>query len=769
MAALDRLTDATRPAGPAAPAAEAARVSPQAAPAADPPGARLSRRAWLKVSVAAGGGLLIGFGAPPPAGAAEPAAAPKPPPQPGAFLQIRPDNTVEIQVNRLDFGQGALTALPMLLAEELDLDWAQVRASLAPAGEAYKDPNFGIQMTGGSTAVSHSWPHYRQIGAAARAMLVQAAAAQWGVAPAACRTEAGHVLSGARRASYASLSEAAARLPVPATVVLKRPADFRIIGQPKGRLDAAQTVRGEKVYGLDLRRPGMKTAVLQHPPTFGGRVARLDARAALKVPGVLAVFETDTDRGGRGVAVVATGFWAAQQGRQALQVEWRDGPSAGLSTEGLFARFEQAAESPPLTARAHDVAALKDAARVIDARFRFPYLAHAPMEPLNATLDLDALDQGRATVWAGSQFQTIDQGAVAQVLGLRPEQVSLHTLPAGGGFGRRAVPGSDYLREAAALAKAWKAQPGATPGPVKVVWSREDDIRGGYYRPMHLHRVQVGLDARGQPLAWDHAIVGQSLVKGTPFEGFLVKDGIDHTMTEGVVENLYGLPMRLRVAHPELPIPVLWWRSVGHTHTAFVMETLADELAQAAGQDPVAWRLARWKAAPDPARLARHGAALELAVRQSGYGRRTLPAGQAWGVAVHESFGSVVAYVAEVSVVEGRPKVHRVTAGVHANTIVNPLAARAQVEGALVYGLAMTLPGAAITLKDGRVEQSQFSDYPPPRMPDTPAIDVHFVPSEAPPTGLGEPGTPPIAPAIANAVAALTGRRLRELPFAPLV
>lgn len=745
------------------------RLHAASAASASPAPAGLSRRAWLQLSVAAGGGLLIGF-APPPAEAAEPAAAPpKPLPQPSAFVQIRPDNTVEIRVNRLDFGQGALTALPMLLAEEMDLDWAQVRAALAPAGEAYKDPNFGIQMTGGSTAVNHSWLHYRQIGATARALLVQAAAAQWGVPVSACRTEAGQVLAGTRRAPYASLAEAAARQPLPAEVKLKAAKDFKIIGQPKGRLDAEPATRGAKTYGMDLRLPGLKTALLQHAPTFGGTVASLDARAALKVPGVLAVFETATDRGGRGVAVVATGYWAAKQGRDALQVSWRDGPSAGLSTEGLFAQYAREAEAPKLTARAHDVAALQGAARVIDASFRFPYLAHTPMEPLNATLDLDALAQGKATVWAGSQFQTIDQGAVAQTLGLKPENVTLHTLPAGGGFGRRAVPSSDYLREAAALVQAWKAQPGATPGPVKVVWSREDDIRGGYYRPMHLHRVKVGLDAQGKPLAWDHAIVGQSLVKGTPFEGFLVKDGIDHTMTEGVVENLYGLPMRLRVSHPELPIPVLWWRSVGHTHTAFVMETLADELAQAAGQDPVAWRLARWKAAPEPARLARHVAALELAVQQSGYGRRKLPKGQAWGVAVHESFGSVVAYVVEASLAEGRPRLHRVTAGVHANTVVNPLAARAQIEGGLIYGLSMTLPGAAITIKDGRVEQSQFSDYPPPRLTDAPPVlDVHFVPSDAPPTGLGEPGVPPIAPALANAVAALSGKRLRELPFAPL-
>jgi len=713
------------------------------------------RRDFLKLSAVAGGGLAVSWT--PAASAADAApAAPKPPADPAPFLRILPDNTVEIRVNRLDFGQGALTALPMLVAEELDVDWKQVRASLAPAGDAYKDPVFGIQMTGGSSAVPNSWIQYRQVGAATRMMLVAAAAEQWKVPAAECKTGSGTVRHGKRSATYASLAAAAARQPVPAQVTLKTPEQYRIIGKSQGRIDAVAVASGKKNYGIDQRLPGMKVAVLLRAPTFGGQVASYDAAKARAIAGVVDVFEVPTDRGGTGLAVIADGYWPAKQAREALQVQWKPGVGGTVSSTALMAQYRDEAKAPKLVALKGDVGALAGAPMKISAEYEFPYLAHAPMEPLNATFELKG---DRATVWAGTQFQTIDQMAIAQTLGLKPEQVTLNTLPAGGGFGRRAVPSSDYLREGAAIAKAWAARPGGG-APLKVMWSREDDIKGGYYRPAHVHRVDIGLDAKGQVLAWDHAIVGQSLLKGTPFEPFLVKDGIDGTMTEGVVENRYALPMRLRISHPEVAVPVLWWRSVGHTHTGFVMETLADEVARAAGQDPVAWRLAKL----DPKKHGRHVAALQLAVDKSGYGK-ALPAGHAWGVAVHESFGSVVAYVVDVSIADGRPKVHAVTAGVHANQVVNPVAAEAQIQGGVVFGIGMTLPGFAITLKDGVVEQSQFSDYPPPRLPDAPPVAVHFVPSTEPPTGLGEPGVPPIAPAIANAVAALTGKRLRKLPF----
>ena len=732
----------------------AGRAEFPAAPAPDAPEG-MGRRGFLKLSAVAGGGLAVIWA---PHAAAEEGAAAAPAKasvDPAPFIRIHPDNTVEIRVNRLDFGQGALTALPMLVAEELDVDWSQVRASLAPAGEAYKDPVFGIQMTGGSSAVPNSWLQYRQVGAATRAMLVAAAAEQWKVPADQCSTAAGQVRAGSRSATYASLAAAAAKQPVPTQVKLKSPQEYRIIGKAQRRIDAVAAASGKKRYGIDMRLPGMKVAPLQRAPRFGGQVERFDAAKAKALPGVRAVFQVPTDRGGSGVAVVADGYWAAKQAREALQVQWKPDVGGTVSSETMFQQFREEARAPRHVALAGDVSAADKAARKIVAEYEFPYLAHAPMEPLNATFELR---RDGATVWAGTQFQTIDQAAIAAVLGLKPEQVTLNTLPAGGGFGRRAVPTSDELREGAAIAKSWAAQGGK--GPLKVMWSREDDIRGGYYRPAHVHRVEVALDERGQVLAWDHAIVGQSIVKGSPFESFLVKDGVDHTMTEGVVENTYGVPMRVRASHPDLPVPVLWWRSVGHTHTGFVMETMADEVAHAAGQDPVAWRLARL----DAKKHARHVAALQLAVERSGYGK-PLPQGHAWGVAVHESFGSVVAYVVDVSLDDGRPRLHAVTAGVHANQVVNPGAAEAQIQGGAVFGLGMLQPGFAITLKDGVVEQSQFSDYTPPRMTDAPAVAVHFVPSHEPPTGLGEPGVPPIAPAVANAVAALTGKRLRRLPL----
>jgi isoquinoline 1-oxidoreductase beta subunit len=711
----------------------------------------LLRRDFLKLSVLAGGGLAVTVSLPGVALAADEAAGPaaKPIANPAPFLKINPDNTVEIKVNRLDFGQGALTALPMLVAEELDVDWSQVRGSLAPAGDAYKDPVFGIQMTGGSSAVPNSWIQYRQIGAATRAMLVAAAAQQWKVSPDACTTAKGMVRSGTNSATYASLAAAAAQQPVPATVTLKQPSEFRFIGKGAGRLDADATVHGKKGYGIDVRRPGMKVAVVLRPPTFGGQVVSFDASKALAIKGVADVIQVPTDRGGTGLAIIADGYWPAKQGRDALVVKWKAGGT--VSTDAQFAQYREDAKAPKLTALAGDVSALNGAAKRITAEYQVPYLAHAPMEPLNATFELQGTS---ATVWAGTQFQTLDQVAIAQVLGLKPEQVTLNTMPAGGGFGRRAVPTSDYLREGAAVAKAWAKT------PVKVMWSREDDIKGGYYRPAHLHRVEVGLDAKGNVVAWDHVVVGQSILKGTPFESFMVKNGVDSTMVEGIAENDYAVPMRVRVTNADLPVPVLWWRSVGHTHTAFVMETMVDEVARAAGQDPVAWRLAHF----DQKKHARHIAALQLAVDKSGYGK-PLPAGHAWGVAVHESFGSVVAYVVDVSMVDGQPKIHAATAGVHANTVVNPIAAEAQVQGGAVFGISMTRPGFEITLKDGVVQQSQFTDYPPPRITDVPAVAVHFVPSNDPPTGLGEPGVPAMAPAIANAVAQLTGKRPRKLPF----
>lgn len=717
-------------------------------------GQAISRRTFMKVSGIVGGGLVLGFVIP---GAHRFAAAEavKPVYAPNAFLRIAPDNTVTIAVNRLEFGQGVNTALPMLIAEELDADWSQVRSELAPAGEPYKDPAFGIQMTGGSGSISHSYTQHREIGARARAMLISAAAKQWDVSPEQCKTAGGVVVGpDGKQATYGSLADAAMKLPVPDTVTLKDPKDFRLIGKPMPRLDARVKSNGKQQFGIDNHLSNMKVAVVARPPVFGAKVAKFDAAKAKAIKGVIDVLEVATDRGGKGVAVIADGYWPAKQGRDALAIEWDSAGLEKVSSVQQIAAYKALAKKPGTPVKKADTSKLAPAPKKIIAEYEFPYLAHAPMEPLNCVVDLK-LDA--CTVWAGSQFQTIDQGAIARTAGLKPEQVTLNTMMAGGGFGRRAVPTSDYIVEAVNVAKAYRAA--GKNGPLKVIWSREDDIKGGYYRPSHVHRAELGLDRKGNIVAWNHTIVGQSILTGTPFESMMVKDGVDATMVEGMGEP-YRVPLNLSVHNAQANVPVLWWRSVGSTHTAFVMETLIDEAAHIAGADPVAYRK-KLIGTEKP----RHLAALDLAVAKSGYGKRTLPAGHAWGVALHESFNTVVAYVVEASIARGVPKLHKVTAGVHCNRAINPLSIEAQVQGAALMALGTTLPGAEITLKDGQVEQSNFNDYAVARMPDMPQIAVYVVPSEDPPTGMGEPGLPPLAPAFANAIAKLTGKRLRKLPF----
>jgi isoquinoline 1-oxidoreductase beta subunit len=724
---------------------------------------KLARREFLKGTGAAGGGLMLAIGLP--AGALlggriaqsqEPARKFTYPP--AAFIRIGGDDSVTILVNKLEFGQGVFTALPMLIAEELDCDWRKVRAEHAPAAQVYAHPGFGIQMTGGSQSVASSWRQFRVIGAAARDMLLATAAQRWKVDKARLDTRDGLVIEiggQKRRINYGALAADAMRLEVPAQIRIKAdPKDFRLIGKPTRRIDAREKVEGRAQFAIDKALPGMLVAVVARPPVFGGRVKQADLDASkIKVKGFKAMFVIPVDRGGSGVAVVADGYWPAQSVRGRLKIEW-DLPAGPTSSEQL-AQYKALAAQPGVLARADGAADVIDtAAARIDAEFEFPYLAHAAMEPLNAVIDLKA---DRCDVWCGSQFQTVDQIRIAQAAGLRPEQVNLVTTFAGGGFGRRANPASDYLVEAVHVAKGMKQA--GLDAPVKVIWSREDDMRGGYYRPLHVHRVAIGLDAKGRPLAWHHTIVGQSIVKGTAFAKFLIKDGVDHTMTEGVVDTPYRLPnMRVAVHHPDVNVPVLWWRSVGHSHTAFVMETLIDELATAAKQDPIAYRLALLDA-----KHARHRAVLELVREKSGWSRPPVQ-GRARGVAIHESFGSVCAHVAEVSVDKGTIRVHRVTSAIDCGTAVNPLGVEAQVQSALVFGLSAALYGK-VTLKDGAVEQSNFHDYPVLRIDAMPEVSVHIVPSHAPPTGVGEPGTPPIAPAVANAVFRLTGKRLRRLPL----
>ncbi|VVE28356.1 xanthine dehydrogenase family protein molybdopterin-binding subunit [Pandoraea anhela] len=718
--------------------------------------AGVSRRGFLKTSAVAAGGLMLEMSLPGLMRTANAQGAAPAPVVPSAFVHIAPDDTVTIQVNRLDFGQGVQTALPMLVAEELDCDWGKVRGELAPAGEAYKDPVFGIQMTGGSGTMAHSWMQYRRIGASARAMLIAAAAQQWKVPADQLRTENGVVLGpNGKRATYGSLAAKAQALPVPANVALKDPSAFRLLGKPTRRLDAKAKSTGTPMYGMDFKLPNLKVAVVARPPVFGAKVKSFDAKAAKAVKGVRDVLEIPDDRGGTAVAVVADGYWQAKTGRDALKAEWDTSGVEHVDTTRQLAQFKEMARTPGIVAIDTDVSKLKGAPKTLVAEYSFPYLAHAPMEPLNCTVQLS--DKG-AEVWTGTQFQTVDQAAIARTLGLKPEQVKLHTLMAGGGFGRRAVPTSDYGVEAAQVAKAWRGA--GHREPVKVIWSREDDIHGGYYRPMYVHRAEIGLDAKGNVLAWNHTIVGQSILQGTPFEPMLVNNGIDATSVEGVSGTPYAVPLRLTLHSPKANVPVLWWRSVGNTHTAFVMETLIDELAGHAGQDPVAYRYALLGD-----KHPRHREALALAVERSGYGKTKLPEGQAWGVAVHESFDSVVAYVVVAEMRNKAPRLVSAVAGVHCNFAVNPLTVAAQVEGAALMGLGTTLPGAAITLKDGEVEQSNFHQYTVARLTDMPAISVHVVSSGDAPTGMGEPGLPPLAPAYANAIAALTGKRLRALPF----
>lgn len=722
--------------------------------------AELPRRSFLKIGVASG----FALGAYPLVADAQDgqAGAPtglKPFEQPSAFVRIDKDGTVTVTINRLEFGQGVLTALPMCLAEELDADWRKVRAEHGDADAAYVDPAFGMHLTGGSGSIKRSFMQYRELGGRARAMLVAAAAAQWGVDASTLRTENGRVLgAGGKSIGYGELSDAAMKLPVPQKVALKDAKNFRIIGKATPRIDATAKSSGKQNFGIDVQLPGMLTAVVVHPPVFGARLTSVDDSAAKAIKGVTAVLRMPTDRGGEGVAVVAQGYWAASQGRDALKLAWDTSAVEKVDSVAQLASYQALAQKTGMVKFDADMGALATAPQKISAEFTFPYLAHAPMEPLNCTVQVTG--QGadtRAAIYLGTQMPGFDGMAAAKVLGLAPQNVKVKVQMAGGGFGRRAVPTSDYVVEACTVAKLARAA--GVDAPIRVLWSREDDIKGGYYRPMHVHRAEIGFDATGKVLAWDHVIVGQSIVQGTPFEAMLVKGGIDGTMVEGMREP-YDVPMRLSVHHPKVNVPVLWWRSVGSTHTAYVMETLVDEIARATDQDPVTYRL---KLMGD--KHPRHKAALMLAVEQSGYGKRKLPQGQAWGVAVHESFDTVVAYVAEASVTKGSPKLHAVTAAVHCNLAVNPKTIEAQVQGSALMGLGTCLPGAAITFKDGRVEQSNFGDYVVARMPDMPKISVHIVPSADPPTGMGEPGLPPLAPAFGNAIARLTGKTPRSLPF----
>ncbi len=725
------------------------------------PAYTLSRRHFITMTVGGAVGLAFMPLATSDVRAQQAAAVPpgqKPTEQPGAFVSIAKDGTVTVLCNRMDMGQGIETALAMICAEELGAEWSKVKTGFGNQKGNYVDPMMGMHITGGSNSIKNSYAQYRELGARTQAMLVSAAAKQWKVSANSLKADKGMVSGGGKSASYGELFDAAMKEPVPEKVALKDPKDFQIIGKPTSLKVAREKSTGQQTYGVDIKLPGMLTAVIAHPPTFGAKFKSFDASAAEKIKGVRAVLPVDLDRGAKGIAIIADGYWPAKMGRDALKVEWDASDVEKADTSKMLAQYKELAKgegklAPGEQFRA-DVSKLAGAPNKLSAEFIFPYLNHAQMEPLACTVDLKT---DSCQLYYASQMPGVDAGAVAKATGLAADKVNINVQMAGGGFGRRAVPTAEYILESVNVAKALAGA--GKRAPVKVMWSREDDMKAGYYRPMALHRAEIGFDAQGNVLGWDHHVVVQSILTGTPFESFMIKEGVDGTATEGMREP-YNVPMRLAVHHPNVNVPVLWWRSVGSTHTAFVMETLIDEIADATKQDAVAYRM---KLMGD--KHPRHKAALQLAVDKSGYGKKTLPAGAQWGVAVHESFESVVAYVVEASVKDGKPVIHNVTAGVHCNLCVNPRTVETQVQGSAMMALSTTMPGHAITLKDGVVEQSNYHQFAPAKITDTPPITVHIVPSNDPPKGMGEPGLPPFAPALANAMRRATGKAQRELPL----
>ncbi len=707
-----------------------------------------SRRNFLKASLLAGGGLILGVHIPGLNGSAKAAQQGISTFVPNAFLRIAKDGSVTVIGNHSEMGQGAYTSGAMTIAEELDADWTKIRVEPAPVDPAYNHPIYGVQITGGSTSTWSEWDRLRKAGAAARQMLLAAAAQMWNVDPSTCRTENGQVIhtNSQRRLSYGELVEKASTLTPAQNVTLKDPKDFKIIGKAIKRLDTPDKTNGKAVFGLDVNVPGMLVAVVARPPVFGGKLKSFNADKTKAVPGVRYVVEIE-----RGVAVVADGFWPAKLGREALEIVWDEGPRASLDSRTQREEYAGLAKKTGVVAKneGEAVSALSKASKKLEAIYDLPYLAHATMEPMNCVADVRA---DSCEIWVGTQFQSGDRDAAARDTGLKPEQVKLHTTLLGGGFGRRSPLDSHVVREAVQISKTVKV-------PVKVVWTREDDMRGGYYRPRAYHTVSAGLDGNGKPVAWQQRIVCQSIFVGTPFEPAVVKNGVEETAVEGAADLPYDIP-NLLVEWHQAPdgVPVFILRSVGHSHTAFVVETFVDELAHAAGKDPFEFRRGLLGKHP------RHKRVLEFVAEKAGWGK-AMSNGRGRGLAVHESFGSYVAQVAEVSISKDRGlRVHRVVCAVDCGPVVNPNIVRAQMEGGIVFGLTAALYGE-ITFEKGRVRQGNFHDYPMLRMHEMPQIEVHIVPSEDKMGGAGEVGVPPVAPAVANAVFALTSKRIRRLPI----
>jgi isoquinoline 1-oxidoreductase subunit beta len=709
------------------------------------PSIGLSRRIFLKTAVAAAGGLLLSISLPRPIGDAD--AADTDNFAPGAFIRIGSDGSVTLIIGQVEMGQGTYTALPMLIAEELEVELRHVRIEHAPPDDKlFGHPLLGFQVTASSTSVRVFWDPLRTAGATARTMLVSAAAKNWKVEPNSCRAEKGEVIHSAsgRRTRYGALAADAAKLPIPEHVVLKPPADFKLIGTPAKRLDAAEKVDGSAVYGIDVKLPGMKVATLAASPVFGGRVRSIDDTKAMAVRGVRQIVRLDD-----AVAVVADHMGAAKKGLAALDIRWNEGPNATLNTADLIRELQIASQGAGIVARRDGEVdkAMAAAVTKVEAVYQLPFLAHATMEPMNCTVDLR---KDSCEVWVGTQVLTRAQAAAAQTAGLPLEKVRVHNHLLGGGFGRRLE--IDGIVRAVQIAK-------HVDGPVKVVWTREEDIQHDMYRPYFFDRIAAGLDEHGNPVAWKHRITGSSITARWAPPAF--KNGLDDDTVEGAAEPPYALPNFLvDYVRKEPPgIPTAFWRSVGPSHNIFVVESFIDELAATAKRDPVEYRSNLLGKNP------RAKAVLELAAEKAGWGR-PIPNGSARGVSVQFVFGTYMAQVAEVSVSKaGAVRVQRVVCAVDCGMVINPDTVRAQAESAIVFGTTAALHGE-ITLKNGRVEQTNFGDYPILRINEAPVVEVHIIQSAEPPGGMGEPGTAAVAPAITSAIYAATGKRIRRLPVA---
>ena len=714
-------------------------------------GGGLDRRSFLKSAGAAGLVMGVYLASPGRARAAQTADTQF---APNAFVRIGPDDTVTLIVKHHEMGQGVTTGLTTILAEELDADLARVQAEYAPANaKLYGNLNMGgMQGTGGSTAIANSWMQMRHAGATARAMLVEAAAKRWGPAKQ-ITVSKGVVSGGGNSATFGELAEDAATLQPPKNAPLKDPSKFVYVGKRNThRLDSPAKCNGTATYTIDVKLPGLLTAVIARPPAFGAGLKSFDAAEALKVSGVVDVVKIP-----EGVAVVAKSMWPALKARKLLKLEWDRSGAGPVSSEALYEEYEAMTDQAGAVVVASDKtqSGLDGAETTLEAVYRLPYLAHASMEPMNCVA---WLHDGKLETWGGHQFPSMDLPKAAEASGLKPEQVSLNPLISGGSFGRRANAWADFTVEAVNVAKAMKQKSGSE-APIRVQWSREDDMQGGLYRPLYVHKAKIGLDGEGAITAWQHSIVGQSIMGATDIMAGNVKNGVDESTSEGVEPTPYAIPAFSVTMHsPKQAVRPLWWRSVGNTHTGFVMETLMDELAEKTGRDPVEFRLALLDEAP------RMAGVLKLAAEKSGWGNKP-KAGRALGVAVHFSFDSYVAHVAEVSIgKDGLPRVHRLTVAVDCGVPVNPDQIAAQMEGGAGFALAAALYGE-ITIENGVPKQSNFHDYQVLRIPEMPKVEVHIVPSQEQPTGVGEPGVPPLAPAVANAVYKLTGKRVRQLPF----